>query len=375
MNNVIELSKQLINIASVSPEDNGCLDIIIARLKQCGFTCEKITSGKATNLWARYGNSEPVICFAGHTDVVPTGPIEQWQSDPFIATERNGYLFGRGAADMKTGVAAIIIAVEQFITENKNVNGSIALLITSAEEDYCNNGTPVVLNRLQQRGEKIDYCVIGEPSSSNTLGDTIKVGRRGSLHGNLTIKGKQGHIAYPHLADNPIHNAFAVLEQLTHTTWDKGNNDFPPTCLQISNIHAGTGADNIIPGELSVVFNFRFSPESTPEQLQQSVIDILNQHQVNYHIDWNLSGQPFYCQDQPFIKNCTAAIENVTGMMPTHSTAGGTSDGRFIAPTGAHVIEFGVINQTIHQIDECVKISDLEKLATIYQQILINVLK
>lgn len=275
MSKVLKLSKELIAIPSLSPHDNGCMDLLIPRLEKLGFTVETILSGDATNIWARLGTAKPVICFLGHTDVVPTGPLDQWTNDPFTPTERDGYLYGRGAADMKTGVAAMLVAIENFVSAHPKFDGSIAMLITSAEEDYCKFGTPAVVEKLIARGEKIDYCIVGEPCSAKQFGDTIKNGRRGSLHGKLLIKGKQGHIAYPHIADNPIHKALAALEQLTTTSWDSGNADFQPTSFQISNIHAGTGADNIIPGALEVIFNFRFSPEVTPEQLQQVVIDIL----------------------------------------------------------------------------------------------------
>jgi len=315
------------------------------------------------------------VCFVGHTDVVPTGPIESWQSDPFTPTEKNGYLYGRGAADMKTGVAAMIVAAENFVKKNPDFTGSIAFLITSAEEDFSADGTPVVVKKLLERGQKIDYCIVGEPSCQKTFGDTIKNGRRGSLNGKLIIKGKQGHIAYPQNADNPIHKAFAALQELTETHWDNGNADFQPTCFQISNIQAGTGADNVIPGELEVLFNFRFSPEVTPELLQKSVEKILHKHELKYSINWSLSGRPFHCTDPHFVELVQRVIHEVTGITPEASTLGGTSDGRFIAPTGAQVIEFGVINKTIHQIDECVAIADLEKLALIYEKILTELLK
>jgi succinyl-diaminopimelate desuccinylase len=372
MNDVISLSKQLINITSVSPEDNGCLELIIPRLEKLGFNIEIITANNASNLWARYGNSSPVICFLGHTDVVPPGPLEKWSSPPFEATEKNNLLYGRGAADMKTAVAAQVIAIEAFIHQHPDFKGSVALLLTSAEEDFCELGTPKVVEYLQQTQQKIDYCIVGEPSCSELLGDTIKVGRRGSLHGKLIIYGKQGHIAYPHLASNPIHNACAALAQLTKTVWDKGNADFPPTSFQIYNIQAGVGADNVIPGELHVGFNFRFSPESTEHQLKQVVTDILTQYQLHYEITWHLSGLPFHCQDQTFINICKSAITSVTQQIPQLSTAGGTSDGRFIAPLGVNIIEFGVLNKTIHQVNEHCAIADIENLARIYQQILIN---
>lgn len=375
MSDVLNLSKQLMAIKSPSPHDNGCMDVFAPRLETLGFCIEYINSGDTTNLWAQLGSAKPLICFVGHTDVVPTGPLEKWQSDPFIPTEKNGYLYGRGAADMKTGVAAMVVAVENFVKKTPDFTGSIALLITSAEEDFSATGTPIVVAKLIERGQKIDYCIVGEPSSQKQFGDTVKNGRRGSLNGKLIIKGKQGHIAYPQNADNPIHKAFAALEELITTRWDNGNDDFQPTSFQISNIHSGTGADNVIPGELSVVFNFRFSPEVTPEQLQQRVKKILDHHQLNYSIDWSLSGMPFHCTDKNFLHLVQTVVKEVTGITPHASTIGGTSDGRFIAPTGAQVIEFGLINETIHQINECVAIADLEKLVLIYEKILTALLK
>lgn len=375
MSEVLTLSKQLIAIKSPSPHDNGCMELFIPRLEKLGFCIERINSGETTNIWAQLGSATPLICFVGHTDVVPTGLLEKWQTDPFTPTEKNGYLYGRGAADMKTGVAAMVVAVENFVKKTPNFTGSIALLITSAEEDFCASGTPVVVKKLIERGQKIDYCIVGEPSSQQQFGDTVKNGRRGSLNGKLIIKGKQGHIAYPQNADNPIHKAFTAMQELIETSWDNGNEDFQPTSFQISNIHSGTGADNVIPGELEALFNFRFSPEVTPEQLQQRVNKILDRHQLNYSIDWSLSGMPFQCTDKKFLHLVQTVIKEVTGIMPKVSTIGGTSDGRFIAPTGAQVIEFGLLNKTIHQTNECVAIADLEKLVLIYEKILTALLK
>lgn len=375
MSSVLELSKQLINKPSVTPDDHGCINtILIPRLQKLGFHTEVFEAGGATNLWARFGTAQPVICFAGHTDVVPTGPIEHWISDPFTATERDGYLYGRGASDMKTSVAAMIVAIENFTVQHKKFSGSIALLITSAEEDLDQFGTPIVLEALKKRGEKIDYCILGEPTSHQQFGDIIKNGRRGSLRGKLVVHGKQGHIAYPHLADNPIHKALAALQQLTTTEWDQGNADFPPTSFQISNIHAGTGAPNVIPNDMTVDFNFRFSPEVTAAQLEQRVTTILEQHKIKFDLQWLLTGNPFHCQNPEFTDLCLNITREISGVQTRLETGGGTSDGRFIAATGAQVIEIGVCNKTAHQIDECILITDLDKLATVYQQILAKML-
>ncbi|MBX9705663.1 MAG: succinyl-diaminopimelate desuccinylase [Gammaproteobacteria bacterium] len=375
MSNALELTKQLINKPSVTPDDHGCIKtILIPRLQKLGFTTEVFEAGGATNLWARFGTAKPVICFAGHTDVVPTGPIERWTSDPFIATERDGYLYGRGAADMKAGVAAMIVAIENFIATYKKFSGSIALLITSAEEDLDQFGTPIVLEALKKRNEKIDYCIIGEPSSHQQFGDVIKNGRRGSLHGKLVIHGKQGHIASPHLADNPIHKALVALQELTSITWDQGNADFPPTSFQISNIHAGTGALNVIPNDMTLNFNFRFSPEVTAAQLEQRVTTILQQHKLKFDLQWSLSGNPFHCQNPEFTDLCLAITREISGVQTRLETGGGTSDGRFIAATGTQVVEIGLCNKTAHQIDECILIADVDKLVIVYQQILTKML-
>ncbi len=372
MSAVLALTQQLIRIPSITPEDKGCLDIIAARLKKLGFTIEFFPCQKANNLWARRGTTGPVFCFAGHTDVVATGPLEQWQSPPFEPTIRDGYLYGRGAADMKSGVAAFIIAIENFLQVHPNHHGSIALLITSAEEGPSELGTPVVIKALEARGEKINYCIVGEPSSQNQLGDTIKNGRRGSMHGKLTVHGKQGHIAYPHLATNPIHAASKAIAELIALEWDKGNEYFQPTQLQFYEIQAGTGAGNVIPGVLTCGFNFRFSPEVSAPQLQQRVQAVLTAQQLKYDISWELSGMPFLTKVGKLVNACQDVIEAQLGIKTTLSTSGGTSDGRFIAPTGAEVVELGVSNATIHQINECVALTELEQLVKLYDGILIK---
>ena len=322
------------------------------------------------NLWARRGTESPVFCFAGHTDVVPTGQLDAWNSDPFLPSIRDGKLYGRGSADMKTALAAMVVASERFVTKHPNHKGSIAFLITSDEEGPSINGTVKVVETLEERNEKMTWCLVGEPSSTHQLGDIVKNGRRGSLNGVLTVQGKQGHVAYPHLAQNPIHLATKALDELCATTWDNGNEYFPATSFQISNIHAGTGATNVIPGTLEVTFNFRYSTEVTAEILKQRVIETLDKHQLNYSIDWTLSGLPFLTPVGKLVNAARTAIKNVTGVETELSTSGGTSDGRFIAPTGAQVLELGVLNATIHQINEHVNVDDLEPLAEIYEQIL-----
>lgn len=367
----LELTKELINKPSLTPDDAGCQKLIAARLEKIGFKIENLRFGDVDNLWARYGTQSPLTVFAGHTDVVPTGPIAEWSSDPFHATEREGFLYGRGAADMKSGLAAMIVAAENFIQKNPNFPGSIAFLITSDEEGPTNaNGTKKVVEILVDRKEKINYCIIGEASSEKLLGDQIRVGRRGSLSGKLLIHGKQGHVAFPHLADNPIHMAAAAIDELTSITWDRGNEFFPPTTFQISNIHAGTGAANVIPGVLEIMFNFRFSTAITVDEIQRRFADVLMNHSVNFDLKWDLSGHPFLTQHGNLVIATEAAIKEVTGLNTKFSTGGGTSDGRFIAPTGAEVIELGPINFSVHKINEHVLISDLEKLTQIYENIL-----
>jgi succinyl-diaminopimelate desuccinylase len=374
MSKVLELTKNLINRRSVTPEDAGCQDLMQDWLAELGFTNEQMVFADTTNLWSRRGSEGPVFCFAGHTDVVPSGPEDSWQFPPFSATEHNGHLFGRGAADMKGSLAAMLVATRQFVQDHPDHKGSIAYLITSDEEGPFINGTTRVIDTLEARNEKITWCIVGEPSSTNEVGDIIKNGRRGSLTGDLTVKGIQGHVAYPHLAKNPVHEATAALDELAKAHWDNGNEFFPPTSFQISNIHAGTGAGNVIPGELNVCFNFRFSTEVTDQALIQGVEAIFDKHQLDYHIDWTFNGQPFLTDHGDLLTATQQAILTVTGKPTTPSTAGGTSDGRFIAPTGAQVIELGPVNATIHKIDENVKIADLEKLVDIYYHTLKNLL-
>ena len=370
----LELSLQLLRQPSVTPIDHDCQQIMAERLAKIGFNIENMRFDDVDNLWARRGTEGPVFCFAGHTDVVPTGSLEAWYSDPFAPNIRDGKLYGRGAADMKTALAAMVIASERFVKKHPDHKGSIAFLITSDEEGPSINGTVKVIETLEARQEKITWCLVGEPSSTHQLGDIVKNGRRGSLNGVLTIQGKQGHVAYPHLAENPIHTASKAIHELCETVWDHGNEYFPATSFQISNIQAGTGATNVIPGTLTVTFNFRYSTEVTADILKQRVLEILDQHQLNYSIDWTLSGLPFLTPVGELVNAATNAIKNVTGVDTELSTSGGTSDGRFIAPTGAQVLELGVLNATIHQVNEHVNVADLEPLAEIYEQILVELL-
>ena len=383
----LDLSIALLERPSVTPDDDGCQDILSERLTQAGFECEFMYYGdrqakgehaEVKNLWARRGTTNPVICFAGHTDVVPTGDEKNWTYPPFTPTIADGYLWARGAADMKTGIAAFTVAAERFVANHPEHNGSIAFLITSDEEGPSINGTVKVVETLEARNEKITYCLVGEPSSTDTLGDIIKNGRRGSLGAVLTVTGKQGHVAYPHLASNPIHAAMSALAELTNATWDNGNDYFPATSLQISNINSGTGATNVIPETLEAVFNFRFSTETTEDELKAKTHAIFDRYfadsKAAYDIHWKLSGQPFLTPEGKLVSACQQAIKSVTGTDTTLSTSGGTSDGRFIAPTGAQVVELGVRNATIHQVDEKVEVDDLGKLAQIYEGILENLL-
>ena len=370
MNEVIALAQALIQRESVTPEDAGCQQMMNERLEAIGFNIESLFFTDTLNTWARKGDQSPHFCFAGHTDVVPTGPAKNWQHPPFSGLVENGLLHGRGAADMKGSLAAMIVATERFVTKYPNHKGSISFLITSDEEGPFINGTTRVIDTLESRGEKIDMCLVGEPSSRDVLGDVVKNGRRGSLTGFLKVKGIQGHVAYPHLAQNPIHLATEALTELSQTQWDKGNDFFPATSFQISNINGGTGAGNVIPGELDVQFNFRFSTEVTHQQLQQLVIDILQKHNLNYELNWIVNGLPFITEHGPLVDATVNAIESVTGLATNLETTGGTSDGRFIAQTGAKVIELGPRNATIHKVDECVSTDDLIKLTDIYEQIL-----
>lgn len=344
------------------------------RLAAVGFNIENMRFEDVDNLWARRGTQEPVFCFAGHTDVVPTGHLDAWHSDPFLPEIRDGKLYGRGSADMKTALAAMVVASERFVKKHPDHKGSIAFLITSDEEGPSINGTVKVIETLEARNEKMKWCLVGEPSSTHTLGDIVKNGRRGSLNAILTVKGKQGHVAYPHLAVNPIHIASKAITELCDTVWDNGNEYFPATSFQISNIHAGTGATNVVPGTMAVTFNFRYSTEVTAEQLKARVLEILDRNNLEYEIKWTLSGLPFLTPVGELVNAAKTAIKNVTGTETELSTSGGTSDGRFIAPTGAQVLELGVLNATIHQINEHVNIDELEPLAEIYEQILIELL-
>jgi len=367
---VITLAQALIQRESVTPEDAGCQHMMNERLSAIGFDIESLFFTDTLNTWARKGTQSPHFCFAGHTDVVPTGPEKNWQHPPFAGLIEDGLLHGRGAADMKGSLAAMVVATERFVTKHPDHKGSISFLITSDEEGPFINGTTRVIDTLEERGEKIDMCLVGEPSSRDVLGDVVKNGRRGSLTGFLTIAGVQGHVAYPHLAQNPIHLATPALTELSQTVWDMGNDFFPATSFQISNINGGTGAGNVIPGELEVQFNFRFSTEVTHQQLQQKVNAILQKHNLNYELNWIVNGLPFLTDHGPLVDATVAAIKSVTGLTTNLETTGGTSDGRFIAQTGAKVIELGPRNATIHKVDECVSTDDLIALADIYEQIL-----
>ena len=370
----LDLSLQLLRQPSVTPVDHNCQTIMAERLAAVGFNIENMRFEDVDNLWARRGTEAPVFCFAGHTDVVPTGKLDAWESDPFKPEIRDGKLYGRGSADMKTALAAMVVASERFVEKHPNHKGSIAFLITSDEEGPSINGTVKVVDTLEARNEKLTWCLVGEPSSTNTLGDIVKNGRRGSLNANLTVKGKQGHVAYPHLAINPIHTAANAIAELCETVWDNGNEYFPATTFQISNINSGTGATNVVPGTLNTLFNFRYSTEVTAEQLKARTLEILDRHGVEYDIEWTLSGLPFLTPVGELVNAARTAILNVTGTETELSTSGGTSDGRFIAPTGAQVLELGVLNATIHQINEHVNIDELEPLAEIYEQILVELL-
>ncbi len=370
MSNVIELTKQLISCPSLTPDDAGCQAILIERLKPLGFECESFSHEGVSNLWARLGKTSPLFVFAGHTDVVPTGPEADWASNPFMPDVRSGYLYGRGASDMKGGIAAMVIACEQFLKETPHFKGSLAFLITSDEEGPAIHGTKKMIEVLDKRNEKINYCLVGEPSSEHVIGDQIRVGRRGSLHGKLVVHGKQGHVAHPHLAKNPIHLTMLALHELTQIEWDKGNETFPPTTFQITNIHGGTGATNVIPGHLEILFNFRFSTAITPEKLQEWTEKIFHQHGLNFDIEWRTSAFPFFTSQGRLVKATQEAIKEVTQLETRLSTGGGTSDGRFIAPTGAEVVELGVSHATAHQIDESVNIENLNRLVDVYQLIL-----
>jgi succinyl-diaminopimelate desuccinylase len=374
MSNTLELAKQLISRKSLTPNDDSCLDIIGARLTPLTFTLDKMRCKEVDNLWARRGNNAPVICFAGHTDVVPTGPVNKWLSDPFTPTVREGMLYGRGAADMKGSLAAFVTAIEKFVAEFPQHRGSIALLLTSDEEGVAVDGTVRVVEALLARNEKMDYCIVGEPTSVSKTGDTIKNGRRGSLSGTLTVKGIQGHIAYPHLVKNPIHLASPAIAELATTTWDNGNEYFPPTSWQVSNIHGGTGATNVVPGTVEILFNFRFSTASTVEGLKAKVHAILDKHELDYDLIWEFSGKPYLTPRGNLVEAVSSSIKQVQGIETELSTSGGTSDGRFIADICPQVIELGPLNATIHKLNECVAVDDLDALSEIYRLTLINLL-
>jgi succinyl-diaminopimelate desuccinylase len=362
----LQLARELIARRSVTPEDGGCQEFLAERLARAGFALEPVRRGEVANLWARRGDARPLVCFVGHTDVVPTGPLDKWDSDPFVPTERDGKLFGRGAADMKTSIAAFVVAVEDFLAKYPSCKGSIALLITSDEEGPAVDGTVKVVELLKSRGERIDYCLVGEPTCVARLGDTIKNGRRGSLSGVLRVNGVQAHIAYPHLGKNPVHLAVPALTELGATEWDQGNQSFPPTTWQISNIHGGTGADNVTPGEVEIKFNFRFGTASTAESLKQRVHAVLDRRELEYRLDWTLSAVPYLTPSGKLVDALSAAIRDVTGKPPEVSTTGGTSDGRFIAGICSEVVEFGPLNASIHKINENVDLAAIEGLRRIY---------
>lgn len=374
MSETLKLAEALIRRASVTPEDAGCQDLLAERLSTLDFKAERLDFNDTQNIWLKRGTAKPLFVFLGHTDVVPTGPLEKWLSPPFEPTIRDGKLFGRGAADMKGGIAAFITAVERFIAKHPAHEGSIAIMLTSDEEGIATNGVVKVVEVLEQRNEKIDWCLVGEPSSDKKIGDVIRVGRRGSLCAKLTINGIQGHVAYPELANNPIHSFAPALKELTDEVWDNGNQFFPPTSLQVSNIHSGTGAENIIPGTVEVQFNLRFCTELNQEIIQQRTHAILDKHGFDYDIVWRLSGNPFLTDKGALIDAAHTAIKTVTGFETLDDTGGGTSDGRFIAPTGAQVIELGPLNESIHKVNENVGVEDLEILSAIYEQILLKLL-
>jgi succinyl-diaminopimelate desuccinylase len=366
----LELAKELIARKSITPEDGGCQEMLTRRLERAGFRCEPMKFGEVTNLWARRGNGRPVVCFAGHTDVVPTGPRSEWHSDPFVPTVREGKLFGRGAADMKSSIAAFVVAAEAFITERPRHSGSISLLLTSDEEGPAVDGTVRVVDALRQRNELIDYCIVGEPSSVDWLGDTLKNGRRGSLSAKLTVKGVQGHVAYPHLVRNPVHLVAPALAELAKTQWDAGNESFPPTSFQISNIHAGTGAANVVPGSVEVDFNFRFSTESTDESLKRRVEELLKRHGLDYAIEWVTGARPFLSKRGRLAQTVTEAGKRHTGHSAELATTGGTSDARFIIDICPEVIELGPVNASIHKLNEHITLQELELLPRIYLDVL-----
>ncbi len=374
MNETLNLTQELIRRRSVTPEDAGCMDLIAAHLEPLGFTSECFDFGETRNIWLRRGKESPLFVFLGHTDVVPPGPYDEWISPPYEPTIRDGMLYGRGSADMKSGVASMVTALESFIPEHENHRGSIAVLLTSDEEGNAKDGVVKVVDALTSRGESIDWCLVGEPSSFDRLGDVIRIGRRGSLCAVLRVLGVQGHVAYPNKADNPIHRFAPALAELTAEVWDHGNEFFPPTSFQVSTINAGTGADNVIPGHLDVLFNFRFSTAITEDEIKARVHALLDRHGLKYELHWRLSGSPFLTTQTELIEAVQQALEQVVGSRARPDTGGGTSDGRFIAPTGAQVVEVGVLNGSIHKIDEHTPVADLETLSQVYRQVLVNLM-
>jgi len=370
MSQTLELTQDLLGRRSLTPADGGCQELIAGRLAAAGFAVESLRYGEVDNLWARRGSGAPVFCFAGHTDVVPTGPLEEWHSDPFVPARRGESLYGRGAADMKSGLAAMVTAAEAFVATHPAHRGSLAFLITSDEEGPSVDGTKRVAQTLRERGERIDWCLVGEPSSESALGDTIKIGRRGSLSGRLTVHGVQGHVAYPQLAENPVHTLAPALAELTRRQWDQGTEHFQPTSFQVSNLNAGTGAPNVIPGELRARFNLRYCPVQTLAGLRQTVEEILCRHGVRYTLEWYVSGEPFYTPPGTLCEAVSEAVYEVSGRRPKLSTGGGTSDGRFIAPLGAQVVELGVVNASIHKVNESVRVADIDALHAMYFNVL-----
>ncbi|GGD56840.1 succinyl-diaminopimelate desuccinylase [Pseudoxanthomonas indica] len=370
MSDVVELSSELIRRHSVTPDDAGCQQVLATRLSAAGFTCESLRFGDTDNLWASHGSGEPVLVLLGHTDVVPPGPLAQWTSDPFIPTVRDGVLYGRGTADMKCSVAACTIALERFVDAHPHHPGTVALLVTSDEEGDAHDGVKRVAETFRQRGQRIDWCITGEPSSKEKLGDLLRVGRRGTVTGTLTVRGIQGHVAYPHKALNPIHKALPALAELTARVWDDGYETFPPTSLQISNMQSGTGASNVIPGDLKLIFNLRFNPTWTAEKLEQEIEDLLRRHELDYSIHWHRGGEPFYTPEGQLRATARQVLAEFAGEPPEESTAGGTSDARFIAPLGAQCIEVGPVNASIHKVDENIAVAELEALPGLYQRLL-----
>ncbi|HRP88380.1 MAG TPA: succinyl-diaminopimelate desuccinylase [Gammaproteobacteria bacterium] len=370
MSQVLELAKALVARPSITPDDADCQELMIRRLEPLGFRIERMRVGEVDNFWARLGSEGPLLCFAGHTDVVPTGPVETWRSQPFVPTERDGQLWGRGTADMKASLAAMVVACEEYLAGNPAPAGSIAFLITSDEEGPAKDGTRAVIERLEARGEKIDWCLVGEPSSRERLGDMLRIGRRGSLSGDLVVHGVQGHVAYPESAVNPLHKLAPVLAELVTLEWDAGNESFPPTSFQLTNLHSGTGFRNVTPGSAELKFNIRYSTEQTFEGLQARIHEVLDRHGLDYTIAWRDAGRPFLTRGGPFLEAVRAVVREIAGVDPELSTGGGTSDGRFIAPTGADVVELGPLNASIHKIDEHVRIADLEPLKDLYLGIL-----